>query len=211
MSAVNTTLSAAEAAARLIEGNLHFRQAEASLPASAEHIHHLYQFGQHPWAVVLTCSDSRVPPELLFHCSLGDLFVIRSAGHTINAIGIGSIEYAVLHLGVRLVLVLGHTSCGAVAAALEESPAAQPGNLSDLIASFEPAISQVQSCADCSHDNINSRVENAHTLHTVYQLRQDSTLSKVDGLAIIGGKYNTDTGEVAFLDLDYLFQPSSMS
>lgn len=198
---MNFTLSASEAVSRLIEGNLHFRHSEVNLPVHAERIHHLYQFGQHPWAVVLTCSDSRVPPELLFHCSLGDLFVIRSAGHTLNAIGMGSIEYAVLHLGVRLVLVLGHTNCGAVAAALDSPPTRPAGNLSDLIASFKPAISQVQACSSCSCEKLNSRVENAHTLYTVEQLRHNSTLSDIEDLAIIGGKYNTATGEVAFFDI----------
>ncbi|MEW5826649.1 MAG: carbonic anhydrase [Candidatus Bipolaricaulota bacterium] len=73
--------------------------------------------GQHPWAVVLGCSDSRVPPEILFDAGLGDLFVVRTAGHVLDRGALGSVEYAVAHLDVPLVVVLGHTRCGAVTAA----------------------------------------------------------------------------------------------
>lgn len=194
-----------EALSRLVEGNLRFRCGEAREPASTALIHNLYQFGQSPWAVILTCSDSRVPPELLFHCSLGELFVIRSAGHVLDRVGMGSIEYAVLHLGVRLILVLGHSSCGAVAAALENTPDFSPENLSHLLSLFEPALSQARSCrlGLPQHDS-SSQVENAHTRHTVQLLRRNPVLSQVEDLAIVGGKYNTRTGEFAFLDLEPL-------
>ncbi|MCX7971435.1 MAG: carbonic anhydrase, partial [Negativicutes bacterium] len=72
--------------------------------------------GQHPFAVVVSCSDSRVPPEIVFDCGIGDLFVIRTAGEVVEDVEMGSIEYAVNHLGVKLVVVLGHTECGAVKA-----------------------------------------------------------------------------------------------
>jgi carbonic anhydrase len=75
--------------------------------------------GQRPFAVVLTCSDSRVPPEIIFDCGIGDIFVVRVAGNVADDLVLGSIEYAVSHLGTPLVMVLGHTSCGAVTAALE--------------------------------------------------------------------------------------------
>lgn len=193
-----------DALSRLVEGNLRFRRSETGEPASPELIHNLYQFGQHPWAVILTCSDSRVPPELLFQCGLGELFVIRSAGHALDRAGMGSVEYAVLHLGVRLVLVLGHTNCGAVAAALEETPDASPENLSHLLALFEPALSQARSRPGLPQHEISSQVENVHTRHTVQLLRENPVLSQVEGLAIVGGKYNTCTGEFALLDLEPL-------
>jgi carbonic anhydrase len=95
--------------------------------------------GQHPHVVVLACSDSRVPPELLFDQGLGDLFVVRSAGNIADAIGIGSIEYAVEHLGSSVLVVLGHTGCGAVAAACAAEQMASP-SLQAMVDKIAPAV-----------------------------------------------------------------------
>lgn len=92
---------------------------------------------QHPIAIVVGCSDSRVPPEILFDQGLGDLFVIRNAGNVVDANALASIEYAAEHLGVRLIVVLGHERCGAVTAALDGTPL--PGNLPALLKEIEPA------------------------------------------------------------------------
>jgi carbonic anhydrase len=102
---------------RLVDGNARFVAAETQ---SRELIHRREELasGQHPWAIVLACADSRVGPELVFDQSLGDLFVIRNAGNLADPIAIGSIEYAVEHFHCHLIVVLGHSSCGAVAAAV---------------------------------------------------------------------------------------------
>src|SRR4029077_17465300 len=93
---------------------------------------------QHPFAIILGCADSRVSPELVFDENLGDLFVIRTAGNLIDEHALGSIEYAVEHLGTRLIVVLGHERCGAVTAALESSHA--PGHINSLVRDIQPAV-----------------------------------------------------------------------
>ena len=94
--------------------------------------------GQHPFAVILSCADSRFPPELLFDQGLGDLFVVRVAGNIVDDAVLGSIEYAVTHLGAKLVMVLGHEKCGAVSAAVEGGMAA--GHISALVAAIQPSV-----------------------------------------------------------------------
>jgi carbonic anhydrase len=96
--------------------------------------------GQHPFAVILGCADSRVPPELLFDQGMGDLFVIRVAGNIVDDAILGSIEYAVEHLGTKLIVVLGHEKCGAVSAAVQGGDA--PGHLKTLIDSIRPSVQE---------------------------------------------------------------------
>lgn len=104
---------------------------------------HALAAGQKPQVVVLSCADSRVPPEIVFDQGLGDLFVVRVAGNTLDAATVASIEYAVEHLGALLVVVLGHQSCGAVQAALETPPkAAASPDLERLLAAIRPGIQQ---------------------------------------------------------------------
>src|SRR6059036_1627413 len=97
---------------------------------------------QHPFAVVLGCSDSRVPPEIVFDQGLGDLFVLRVAGNVINDESLGSIEYAVDHLAVRLIVVLGHQRCGAVKAEKDTIAAKgeAPGHIQSLVTAIKPAV-----------------------------------------------------------------------
>ena len=99
--------------------------------------------GQKPFAVVVTCSDSRVPPELFFDQKLGDIFVIRSAGNTADKAALGSIEYAVLHLHVPLVVVVGHSSCGAVTGAMQDGK--HPENLQSIMDAIHPALKETMS------------------------------------------------------------------
>ena len=123
-----------EALARLSAGNARFATGRRNRSATAgddaaERV--TTAKGQHPFAAILTCADSRVPPELLFDQSLGDLFVVRNAGNIADPLGEGSLEYAVEHLGVRLIIVLGHGSCGAVTA-VATSAGQLPGHLADI-------------------------------------------------------------------------------
>ena len=112
-------IAAAEALARLARGNRDFVTVRAhERDISPERIEELYAYGQNPFAVVVTCSDSRTVPEHMFMMGLGDLFVIRVAGNVVGPVELGSVVYACEHLGVKLVLVLGHTGCGAVEAAM---------------------------------------------------------------------------------------------
>ena len=101
--------------------------------------------GQNPSAVIITCSDSRVPPELIFNQGLGDLFVIRVAGNVMDKIELGSVEYAVKHLKTPLIVVMGHEHCGAVEAAVEENEKKEHGYIGDIIKKIEPSVKKIKS------------------------------------------------------------------
>ena len=154
---------------------------------------------QHPFAVVVGCSDSRVPPELVFDEGLGDLFVIRVAGNVIDDHALGSIEYAVDHLAVRLVVVLGHQRCGAVKAAKETIAAKgqAPGHIQSLVTAIQPAVE-----ATAKGDLEATVRENVKNV--VQALRSSAPLlkGKVDSgeIKVVGAYYNLDTGSVAFPD-----------
>jgi carbonic anhydrase len=138
-----SAMTAEKALARLMQGNRRFVAHKETHPdASPSRLRALASGGQHPFAVILGCADSRVPPELLFDQGFGDLFVIRDAGNVVDDEVLGSIEYAVTHLGVRLVMVLGHEKCGAIAAAIEGGEAA--GHIRTVVESVQPAIEAVR-------------------------------------------------------------------
>jgi carbonic anhydrase len=154
----------AEAMSRLKEGNRRYRSGNQQHPhESSEERTHMatasyenlgmtaaeaatrraeLKTSQHPFAIVLSCSDSRVPPEIVFDQGLGDLFVIRVAGNVIDDQSLGSIEYAADHLAVRLIVVLGHQRCGAVKAARETIAAKTeaPGHIQSLVTAIQPAV-----------------------------------------------------------------------
>src|SRR6266480_2863917 len=111
--------SHAEAIAKLKEGNRRYTTGNPQHPVHTPACRTAFAKSQHPFAIILSCSDSRVPSEIVFDQGIGDLFIVRVAGNVINDEGLGSIEYAVEYLGTRLILVLGHQSCGAVKAARE--------------------------------------------------------------------------------------------
>jgi len=156
---------------------------------------------QHPKVVILTCSDSRVSPEVLFDQSLGDLFVVRSAGNIADAIGVGSIEYAVEHLGSSVLVILGHTKCGAVTAACskEKMPTA---NLQAIVDKIGPAISRVGESVKGD-----ALVEVA-IKENVHQSARDVLVSsevlrhfvEQGKLTLFEAEYQLDTGKVVRLD-----------
>jgi carbonic anhydrase len=156
---------------------------------------------QHPKVIVLACSDSRVSPELLFDQNLGDLFVVRSAGNIADAIGVGSIEYAVEHLGSGVLVVLGHTQCGAVKAACssEKMPTA---NLQAIVDTIAPAVSQAGKTAK------GDALLEAAIRNNVHQSAKDVLAASEllrhfvsDGkLTVLEAEYQLDTGKVVRLD-----------
>jgi carbonic anhydrase len=164
-------------------------------------LRHSLAGGQHPKVVVLACSDSRVSPELLFDKSLGDLFVVRSAGNIADPIGVGSIEYAVEHLGSSMLVVLGHEKCGAVSAACsgEKMPSS---NLQAIVDKIAPAVTQAK-----SHANQSDLVSQA-ILNNVHQSAKDVLTSseilrhavKEGKLSVVEAIYKLDSGEVVRLD-----------
>jgi carbonic anhydrase len=154
---------------------------------------------QHPFAIILSCSDSRVPPEIVFDEGLGDLFIVRVAGNVLNDEGLGSIEYAVDILGARLIVVLGHQSCGAVDAAMKTVAAKgkAPGHIQSLVTAIKPVVDSTPK------GDLDTTIK-ANVKHVVDALRSSTPILKarVDSgdVQVIGGYYGLDTGAVTFLD-----------
>src|SRR5215831_3054125 len=167
-----SALSADQALSRLLAGNARFVAYKERHPdESADRRRELIS-GQHPFAVILGCSDSRVAPELLFDEGLGDLFVIRVAGNIVDDAVLGSIEYAVEHLGTKLIVVLGHEKCGAVSAAVESESA--PGHIGSLVSAIRPAVLATASApGDRVHNCV---VENARRV--ARQIRESEPILK---------------------------------
>lgn len=182
---------------RLQDGNRRFVTQQTIRPdQSPEHRAEIAK-GQHPFAIVLTCADSRVAPELYFDQGFGDIFVIRNAGNVLDDHVIGSIEYAVEHLHVPLILVVGHEKCGAVAASVAGGHA--PGKIGSIVESIAPAVNATAGQAG-------DRVD--HTVRTHAQLVA-ATLARTGpivaegvrhgGVKILAARYDLDTGVVEFL------------
>jgi len=154
---------------------------------------------QHPFAIVLSCSDSRVPPEIIFDEGLGDLFIVRVAGNVLNDEGLGSIEYGVEVLGARLIVVLGHGSCGAVDAAMKTIAAKgkAPGHIQSLVTALKPVVNSTPKA------DLETMIK-ANVKHVVDALRSSTPILKarVDSgdVQVIGGYYTLDTGAVTFLE-----------
>lgn len=154
--------------------------------------------GQSPFAVVLSCSDSRVPPELVFDASLGELFVIRVAGHVVSRAQIGSIEYAVEMLGSPLVLVLGHQNCGAVGASFDASlfDSFSP-NLRSIVEKIHPVVSSIGPHAMDQAIEANVR---ACIRRLVDQSFVVSDRVTSESVRVVGAVYSLESGKVTFLD-----------
>ena len=200
------TISVNEALRRLREGNKAFVAGNGNLnprhrptPGSAK---------QNPFAIILGCSDSRVPAEIVFNQGLGDLFVIRVAGNIIAPSLVGSVEFAAANFGTRLVVVLGHTHCGAVEATLDQlvEPADHRSpNLAAIIERIRPAVEPVLAAnPNAERDALVSAAVTANIHTSVNQLRHGSAilaeLVEHHDLAIVGAEYSLETGLVEFLD-----------
>src|SRR6188474_1664941 len=158
------------------------------------------QDGQHPFAVVLSCMDSRTSTELIFDQGLGDIFSIRIAGNIVNDDIIGSMEYACKVIGSKLIVVLGHSRCGAIAGALDH---VEMGNLTGLLEKIKPAIEKADGNTDHSHQAIdNEKVAYANVLNSMDEIMERSsiirTLYKEGKIGIVGGMYSVENGKVHF-------------
>jgi carbonic anhydrase len=193
------TVAPAEAISKLKEGNGRYAGGNLQHPGQTTERRAELAKSQHPFATIVGCADSRVPPEIVFDQGLGDLFVVRVAGNVIDDHGLGSIEYAVDHLGVRLIVVLGHQSCGAVQAAKETIAAKgkAPAHIQSLVTAIRPAVEATV------HDDLEATVK-ANVKDVVRALRSSMPVlkPKVDSgdVRVIGAFYNLDTGGVTFLD-----------
>ena len=198
-------VTASDALTRLRKGNWRFVNGKNDIAKSIGEARRAELVdGQKPFAVILSCSDSRVPVELIFDQGLGELFVVRVAGNIVAPSQIGSIEFAAARLGVKLVVVLGHSNCGAVDAALQaltdKQEIASP-HLRSIVDSIRPALEPLT--GDPENVTLRQAVR-ANILQSVEQLRQGSQLLEqliVSGdLTIIGAKYSIESGEVKFFD-----------
>ena len=193
------SVAPAEAISKLKEGNGRYTSGNPQHPGQTTERRTELAKTQHPFAGIVSCSDSRVPPEIIFDQGLGDLFIVRVAGNVINDEGLGSIEYTVDHLGTRLILVLGHQRCGAVDAARETIAAKgkAPGHIQSLVTAIKPAVEAT------AKDDLETTVK-ANVKNVVKALRSSTPIlkAKVDSgeIQVIGGYYSLDTGAVTFLD-----------
>jgi carbonic anhydrase len=201
-------LTAFEAYTRLQEGNRRF----VANQTTAEPIDRAHRAalaaGQEPFAIILGCSDSRVPAELVFDQGFGDLFVIRVAGNIVAPSQVGSVEFAASRFGTRLVIVLGHSGCGAITATIEEitgQATSQSRNLRSIVDRVRPSVETLISGArhhdpealirDAVRANVRASVN--HLRHGSALLEQ---LSRTAGLKVLGAEYSLETGVVTFLD-----------
>ena len=185
MSMQKEFVAASAALERLKKGNELYINSEKSVgDISPEKRFETSKNGQHPYAVIVSCADSRVIPESIFSAGIGELFVIRVAGNVVDNVQLGSVEYAVEHLGCKLVVVLGHTGCGAVGAALCENH----GYVKHITDEIKRAIGTETDAVKASVLNVNQSVA-----------KIKGSLKNTDGLCVIGALYHTDSGVVDFL------------
>jgi len=193
-------LAADEALAKLMAGNRRYARHQQQHPDQSLARRKELEKGQHPFAVILGCADSRVAPELLFDQGLGDLFVIRVAGNIVDDAVLGSIEYAVEHLGTKLIMVLGHEKCGAISAAIDGGVA--PGHIQGLVAAIEPSVK-------ASGKEPGDRVHNcviANARRVARQIRESEPVLKEfaehHGVEVVAADYALDSGKVNLLDFN---------
>jgi carbonic anhydrase len=202
-------ISGLEALTRLREGNARF---VANQMRTLEHAHEARRAelvsGQEPFAIVLGCSDSRVPAELVFDQGFGDLFVIRVAGNIVAPSQVGSVEFAAERFGTRLVVVMGHSQCGAITAALEElthGTTSASVNLRSIVDRVRPSVATVlASSRGADPASLVGEAVRANVRASVNHLRHGSALlerlTEENGLLVVGAKYSLDSGVVDFFD-----------
>lgn len=180
----------------LIEGNKRYVSGNPIYPNQDEKRRKEVLSGQKPFAVIVGCSDSRVPPEIIFDQGIGDLFIIRVAGNIVDDVALGSIEYAVEHLGTELVIVLGHSKCGAVTATVKNEEA--HGHIGSIVNIIKPAVEKAKTQ---SGDIVENAIKNNVDL-AVETLKSSEPIIKKSieegKLRIIGAYYHIDNGIVEF-------------
>ena len=199
-------VSALDALNRLRDGNRRFAANQPAHGEDAESRREELTRGQEPFAIILGCSDSRVPAEIIFDQGLGDLFVIRVAGNIVAPSQIGSVEFAATRFGTRLVVVLGHSQCGAIEETLNQlrSPAEENSrNIGAIVNFVRPSVEAVlDSSLDLGELTARAVRENVRT--SAEQMRHGSEiierLERDEGLVIVGAEYSLETGLVDFFD-----------
>lgn len=185
------TYTAKEAKKRLIAGNEKYAAGKsATVDISGDILINASKNGQKPYAIIITCSDSRVIPELIFSAGIGDLFVIRVAGNVIDSHQLGSVEYAAEHLGTGLIVVLGHDHCGAVDAAMNHEPDGYIKYITDeIIKAIGDEKDELRACC------LNVK----HSCEIIERSLRIQRDEEEYGLRVVGAIYHLDSGKVEFL------------
>lgn len=189
-------ISPAQGLAQLAAGNQRFQSGAPSHPDQDAKRRAALAGGQSPFAVIVSCSDSRVPPEVIFDQGLGDLFVVRVAGNTVTRAGLESIDYAVDHLGSNLIVVLGHDSCGAVKGAIAQCASKPAAELPEIFSNICPAVTQARKAGG---DDLVSSAIDLNVAEQVRMLERSPLFKKrVDNgsLKIVGARYHLESGKV---------------
>lgn len=182
---------------RLLEGNKRFVEGKRQNPNQSRLRLQETAVAQYPFASILGCADSRVPAEIVFDQGLGDLFVVRVAGNIASQTAIGSLEFATAVLGSQMIIVLGHSRCGAVQAAIKDEPL--PGRIGVFVEEIKPAVERVR----LKTGDLEANAIIANVQYQVEQLQQSSTilakLVREGKLKIVGGRYDLASGKVTML------------
>ena len=188
---IELNIPVSQAIQKLKEGNEKYLETLTGMgDVSKESRVRTYLHGQHPYAIIVTCSDSRVIPESIFSAGIGDLFVIRLAGNVIDDHQLGSIEYAAGHLGCRLIVVLGHTHCGAVDAAMNSDP---EGYIKFITDEIKRAIGNEKDERRACEKNVWQSIRMIEHSLEIHHIEEDI------GLKVVGAMYDIETGNVYFL------------
>jgi len=185
-----------DAIKELTEGNKRFVSGKPKFPNTDAKRRTEVAKGQHPFAIIVGCSDSRVPPEVLFDRGLGDVFIIRTAGNVLDDVTIGSIEYAAEHLDVQLLVILGHSKCGAVDATMKGGE--MPGHIGSIASKIKPAVDKAKgkpgdawlNCVNANVDKIVEEMKNSKPI--LHELIGHGKLR------VVGATYDVDSGAVSF-------------
>jgi carbonic anhydrase len=192
------TMPPAEALQLLLDGNKRFVAGNLDHPNQTPERRTEVAKGQHPFASVLACSDSRTPPEIIFDRGLGDIFTVRVAGNVADKVVIESLDYSVKHLGVRLVMVLGHRRCGAVIAAVDGHEGTADQDVGPMLSELRPAVAASKGTAGDPVENA-VRENVALVIKNLASSEELSAMVKSGDLKIVGGIYDLDTGTIEML------------
>ncbi len=199
-----TSLTPDQALAKLKQGNAAFLAGKSKRSTDSSQRRLEIARGQTPMAVLVGCSDSRVPPELLLGAGLGEQFIVRNAGNTVDTVALGSIEYRGLVLGVPLIVVLGHERCCAVEAAVEvvEKDQTFPNSIGPMIEPIIPAVLTARRTGDLKGGDLVDAAVRANVHRTVQRLRtsEPALINPLQAgkLRVVGGRYDLDEGKVEF-------------
>ncbi|HOE17456.1 MAG TPA: carbonic anhydrase [Syntrophorhabdaceae bacterium] len=186
-----------QALKKLIDGNKRFASLKQKHPNQGVRRRSEVSKGQKPFAVIVGCSDSRIPPEILFDQGIGDIFVIRDAGNIVDDVVLGSIEYAVDHLGTRLVVILGHSKCGAVTATVQGGEA--HGHVGSIVKAIIPAVRKAKGKKGDLIDNAIRANIDIVTKQVKSSTPVIAKLVRTGKVKVVGAYYDIDTGLVQIL------------